>query len=336
MKFAIFSFVAVFATLPVSSSRGSESASDSRLAVETLRAGLEVHPDQAVVLFQDSLQTNPDARRELLAAALDTFGDDVESVTPLIYAARLEFPDEDSVFAEVVLGTLPELAGELRNAFAASQDEMLAALSSTHTPGDSVDVIEGGSGLENAGPVAEMAPSHDFAAEPAAMDEEIRDAIARVTAKTAGKAWPEQQVAEAPVHFKKPDEVRIPRKSRQADESSLFNHLPLDRVDEREIAPGLVKIDDSWRPSESIRLDESKFATGSKEASTSPLEAKVKAMSPAGSIGLPKRPLLPRSRVYYIPPAAGGYESTIDLENGDSAPPALIIRPESASPTSPK
>jgi hypothetical protein len=38
--------------------------------------------------------------------------------------------------------------------------------------------------------------------------------------------------------------------------------------------------------------------------------------------------------VYFIPPAAGSYESTIDLENGEVAPPALIIRPESASPSS--
>ena len=143
-------------------------------------------------------------------------------------------------------------------------------------------------------------------------------------------------MATAPVHFKKPDEVRIPRKSRQADESSLYNHLPLDRVDEREIAPGIVKIDDAWHPSGELRLDETKFAKPGREASTAPLEAKVKEMTPAGSIGLPKRPKLPRSSVYHIPPAAGSYESTIDLESGESAPPALILRPEPSSPTTPR
>lgn len=336
MKFAIFSLVAVFATWTVPFAGASESASDPGLAVETLRAGLEVHPDQAVVLFQDSLQTNPDARRDLFAVALETFGESARAVTPMIYAARLEFPDEDATFAEVVLETLPELAEELRKAFAASPDEMLAMLSSSPAPVDTSEIVDGGSARENEGGVGDPLPVHDLAAESAAMDEEIRDAIARVTAKTAGKAWPEQAVTAAPVHFKKSDEVRIPRKSRQADESSLFNHLPLDRVDEREIAPGLVRIDDSWRPSDAIRLDESKFADSGREASIAPLEAKVKALSPAGSIGLPKRPVFPRSSVYHIPPAAGTYESTIDLENGDSAPPALIIRPESASPTTPR
>lgn len=328
MKFAIFPTLAVIACLSGSLAWSSESAPDSEMAVETLCAGLEVHPDQAVVLFQDSLQTNPDCARALLAAALDTLGDDAAAVIPILYAARLEFPAEDAAFAEVMLETLPELAGELRAAFAASPEEMLAALSTEpgEMPSETAEVTE------------EARPSFDLdlAAESAAMDEEIRDAIARVNAKTAGKAWPEQEVAASPVHFKKPDEVRIPRKSRQADESTLFNHLMLDRNDEREIAPGLVKIDDAWQPSGEIRLDETKFANDGREASTAPLEAKVKAMSPAGSIGLPKRPLLPRSSVYYIPPAAGSYESTIDLENGEVAPPALIIRPESASPTSPK
>jgi hypothetical protein len=326
MKFAIFPTLAAIACLSGSHVWSSESAPDSEMAVETLRAGLEVHPDQAVVLFQDSLQTNPDCARALLAAALDTLGDDAAVVTPILYAARLEFPEDDAAFAEVMLETLPELAGELRAAFAASPEEMLAAL------GSASEAVAN----ETAAVPEESAPSTELAAESAAMDEEIRDAIARVTAKTEGKAWPEQEVVVSPVQFKKSDEVRIPRKSRQADESSLFNHLMLDRTDEREIAPGLVKIDDGWSPSGEIRLDEAKFSHEGREASTAPLEAKVKAMSPAGSIGLPKRPVLPRSSVYYIPPAAGSYESTIDLENGDFAPPALVIRPESASPTSPK
>jgi hypothetical protein len=326
MKFAIFRTLAVIACLSGSHVWGSESALDSEMAVETLRAGLEVHPDKAVVLFQDSLQTNPDCARALLAAALETLGDDAAAVIPILYAARLEFPEEDAAFAEVMLETLPELAVELRAAFAASPEEMLAALGapSEATTSDIAAARE------------DAMPLSDLAAESAAMDEEIRDAIARVTAKSEGKAWPEQDVVVSPVHFKKPDEVRIPRKSRQADESSLFNHLMLDRTDEREIAPGLVKIDDGWSPSDEIRLDETKFSKDGRESSTAPLEAKVKAMSPAGSIGLPKRPVLPRSSVYYIPPAAGSYESTIDLENGEVAPPALIIRPESASPTSPK
>ena len=348
MKFAIFTFLAVFAISPSFFVRGSESASDCATAVETLRAGLEVHPDQAVVLFQDSLQTNPDCRIDLLMAALDTLGDDAESVIPILYAARLEFPDDDTLFAGVVLETLPGLAGELRAAFGASPEEMLTSLAAAspvettgvETAGGSPGEVTGGTVTDEGvgmNRIVEDAPSSpELAAESAAMDEQIRDAIARVTAKASGRVWPEQEVAGDPVHFKKPDEVRIPRRSRQADESSLLNHLPLDRTDEREIAPGVVKIDDAWRPSGELRLDEAKFAKDGREGVTAPLEAKTKEMAPAGSVGLPKRPPLPRSSVYRIPPAAGSYESTIDLESGESAPPALIIRPESASPTTPR
>ena len=328
MKFAILSCVALIACSPISFAWSSESAPDVKMAVETLRTGLEVHPDQAVVLFQDSLRANPSCALALLEAAFETLGDETAAVIPIFYAACLEFPELDAAFAEVMLDTLPELAGKLRAVFAASPEEMLAALSAE----------TGGMTSETAEVRQKVQPSLDLdlASDSAALDEEIREAIARANAKTEGKAWPEQEVAPSPVSFKKPDEVRIPRESLQADESTLFNHLMLDLTDEREIAPGLVKIDDAWQPSGELRLDETKFANDRREASTAPLEAKVKAMSPGGSIGLPKRPLLPRSSVYFIPPAAGSYKSTIDLENGEVAPPALIIRPESASPSSPK
>ena len=326
MKFAILSFVALIVCSPISFAWSSESAPDVKMAVETLRTGLEVHPDQAVVLFQDSLRANPSCALALLEAAFETLGDETAAVIPIFYAACLEFPELDAAFAEVMLDTLPELAGKLRAVFAASPEEMLAALSAE----------TGGMTSETAEVRQKVQPSLDLdlASDSAALDEEIREAIARANAKTEGKAWPEQEVAPSPVSFKKPDEVRIPRESLQADESTLFNHLMLDLTDEREIAPGLVKIDDAWQPSGELRLDETKFASDRREASKAPLEAKVKAMSPGGSIGLPKRPLLPRSSVYFIPPAAGSYKSTIDLENGEVAPPALIIRPASASPSS--
>ena len=315
MKYAILLSLVALAATPFHESTASEAATDCGAAIDTLRAGIEVHPEQAVVLFQDSIQTNPACRRALLSTALEVLGNDPTLLARLIYAARLEFPEDDSLFAEAALSVVPERANDIRAAFIATAEEMAGVL---------------------AGPADEEMVERAPSAESQKMDEEIRDSIARVTAKTEGKAWPEQQLSDQPLAFKKADEVRIPRPSRYADEASLIGSLRLDRHDEREITPTPVKIDDRWEPSDSLRLDETKFAPDDREDATTPLAAKIREMAPAGSVGLPKRPLLPRSSVYYIPPASGSYESTIDLESGASAPPALIIRPESASPTSPR
>ncbi len=317
MKFAIPILLGLFAVFSGIGCLASEAAHDREAAVETLRAGIETHPGQAVVLFQDALQTNPDARRDLLDTALVSLELDPVFLARLLYAARLEFPEDDALFAETALAAVPDRAMDIRAAFLATPQEMAAALSAD------AEVAMAGQGLRE--PPAESRK----------LDEEIRDAIARVAAKTEGKPWPEQALSGGPVHFRKPDEIRIPRLSRYVDESGLVNHLPVDRQDEREIAPGAVRIDDAWRPSGAIQLDESKFASG-KESSTAPLDAKRRTMAPAGSVGLPKRPRLPRSSVYHIPSAADAYESTIDLESGEPVPPALVIRPQAASPSSPR
>ncbi len=315
MKFAIPIVLGVSALLFAGLSCASEAAGDPESAVRTLRDGIEAHPDQALVLFRDALQTNPQARAELLEAALILFRSDPVLPIRLLHAARLEFPEDDARFAETALLAAPERASDIRAAFLATPQEMEAARAAGAT-------------------AAGELPLREPPAESRELDAEIREAIARVAAKTEGKAWPEQALSGVPVRFKKPDEIRIPRLSRYVDESGLVNHLPVDREDEQAIADGAVKIDDAWRPSDALRLDESKFA-GS-EASVAPREATVRAMATAGSVGLPKRPRLPRSSVYHIPSAADSYESTIDLESGDSAPPALVIRPEPASPSSPR
>jgi hypothetical protein len=312
--------------------RASEAAPDSETAVETLRIGIATHPDQAVVLFQDSLQTNPECRRELLVAALGILGGDPAYLTRLLYVARLEFPEDDSLFAEAALSVVPDLPAEIRASFAASTGQMQAVLGGAPVEPFLPPVEPAVAPAPETSPASRRVPSE----ESRRLDEAIREAMSRVAAKTSGRIWPEQSLASDPIRFRKPDEVRISRQSRVADESSLFNHLPLDRSDEREIAPGGVKIDDRSKPAASIRRDESKFARRDREASTAPLDAKLEERSPAGSVALPRRPPLPRSSVYFIPAAAGGYESTIDQAQGGTAPPALIIRPEAASPTAPR
>jgi hypothetical protein len=331
-QFAISFLVAGFALTGASSCRASEAAPDSETAVETLRIGIATHPDQAAMLFQDSLQTNPDSRRDLLVTALGILGDDPVHLTRLLYAARLEFPEDDALFAETALTVIPERSAEIRASFAASAGQMKAVLGGASVEPFLPPVESDAASAQEPPPPPRRGPSE----ESRRLDEAIREAMSRVAAKTTGRLWPEQAVAADPIRFRKHDEVRIPRQSRVADESSLFNHLPLDRSDEREIAPGIVKIDDLSKPAGLIRLDESKFTHKDREASTAPLNAKTSERSPAGSVALPRRPPLPRSSVYYIPPAAGAYESTIDREQGATAPPALIIRPEAASPTAPR
>ncbi len=296
----------------------SEEAESSEAAIMTLMAGFEAHPDQAAVLFQDSLQTNPECRYDLFLVAMRSLQVDAPMLKRLIYTARTEFPDDDALFAEAALEAAPDRAAEIREAFGATPDQMTLAL---------------------AHPEMLVAPpaASTSAEEARRLDEEIREAMARAAAKVEGRAWPEQQVPEAPSHFRKSDEIRVARHSHPIDESTLYNHLPVDREDERAVTPGPVAIDDHWKPASKLRLDESKFAKPVAEegASRAPLDAKIKEMSPSGSVGLPKRPLL-RSSVYFIPPPSGRYESTIDHESGEIAPPQLIIQPQSTSPSRPK
>ena len=315
MKFAIFVFLILLTGRVDREASASEGALDCQSAIETLKAGLEVHPGETVVLFQDSLQSNPACRRQLLMSAIELTGGDAEMLAKLIQVARTEFPGDDSLFAEAAMSVVPERSAEIRQAFMAAPAEMGKPLAATSDgPSDTLP----------------------HPVESQVMDEEIREAIARVTAKTEGKYWPEQKLSEEPLHYRKPDEVRVSRKSRDVDEASLANSGPTDKHDEREITPGPVRLEDSLKPSSEVRLDETRFAKGDKSASVGPLPVGARSIAPAGPVGLPRRPVLSRSSVYYIAPAADSYRSTVDQETGEEHRPALVIRPTPTSPTSPK
>jgi len=315
MKFAISLFLAIVAPALFSSIRASEAAPDCETAIQTLAAGIEVHPTEAVVLFQDSLQTNPGCRRQLFLSAVEFTGAEADLLTRLIYVARTEFPEDDTLFAEAAMSIAPERSPEIREAFMADPATMTATLTS---------------GAETADADSAMAAASQK------MDAEIADAIARVAARTEGKPWPEQQLASEPVQFRKPDEVRVSKKFREADESSLANTVPVDTHDERKITPGPVKLDDASKRPDSLRLDESKLTSGDRSAAAGPREAGARHIAPAGPVGLPLRPPLPKSSVYYIAPAADSYRSTIDYESGEESRPPLVIRPVQTSPTHPR
>jgi hypothetical protein len=315
MKFAIFFPAVCFLCFSAAFSRASESAVNAQAAIDTLIAGVEVHPDQAAVLFQDALQTNPGSRRELLVAALHLAEGDVDLIRRLIFIARVEFPGDDNLFAEAALTASPERGADIRTAFLATPHEMQEVLASA--------------------PVDE-APLRQPSVESQKMDEDIRDAIARMTAKMEGKPWPEQRLSDESLTFRKPDDLRISLRSRDVDESSLNNTFPRDLHDERELVPLPVYLDDSRGPSPDLRLDESKFTSGDRSSITGPLMAGSRSIAPAGAVGLPIRPALRRSSVYFISPPAESYQSTVDQERAEMLRPPLIIRSAPTSPTSPR
>lgn len=293
--------------------RASESASDCESANNTLVAGLMAHPNQAPMLFLDALRTNPGCRRDLLRLAMQFADEEPEMLKNILFIAREEFPGEQTSFAELALSVLPDQSGLIREAFFSDlKPAAPVAPAAVATP--------------SAPALVELPPEAND------LDDGIREAIARMSAKVEGKLWPEQHVSKEKINYHQPDDVRIPRESRDADESSLENGVPIDTHDERKIAPGQVVINDSWRPNDTIKLDESKFSQ--RQDTRVALEARKREIAPAGAVGFPMQYPMPKSSIYYIPPAKGDFRSTIDMDDSERA--ALIIRSSSSAPTTPK
>jgi hypothetical protein len=280
----------------------SESAVDCGSASKTLSAGLQVQPDDTLVLFLDSLRTNPGCRRNLLITAVEASKADSVMIKNLIFIARQEFPTDQSLFAEAALGAAPEHIDTIRNAFMADDEVMKESLRA----------------YEEEPQLVVMPP------EVQVMNEDLREAIARMTAKVEGKHWPEQNVGSEPVKYKRSDEIRVSRDSKRADETSLENSIPIDTADEQKITTTQLRINDHWEKGDEIRLDETKFVKETRGDSRSLREARKREISTAGAVGFPKRPVLRRPS-YYIPPSRGDYRSTIDLDDNERH--RLIIRP---------
>lgn len=288
----------------------SESALDCHTASQTLIAGLESQPEHALPLFLDSLQANPGCRNDLLQAAVEFTSDRPQLLEQVIFIARQEFPEEQTSLAEVALTAAPEQSELIRHAFFA----MLESDSSSS---------EGGNPGEE--PLASLVTLPEEAEE---LDDDIREAIARMAAKVEGKTWPEQSVDDESLRFRQPDDVRVSLGSYFADETSLENAIPIDTVDERRSEAGTLRIRDWKSKREPLRLDESKFHREDTQDATSMKEARKREIAPAGAVEFPSRPTMSRSAVYYIPPAGGDFRSTIDLD--DERRPSLVIRPKPA------
>ncbi|MEM6916122.1 MAG: hypothetical protein AAF491_06095 [Verrucomicrobiota bacterium] len=287
-----------------------ESALNCESASNTLVAGLIAQPAQAPMLFLDALRTNPGCRRDLVRLGIQFSENDPEMLKKLLFIARQEFPSEETEFASLALSEVPEQSDLIREAFFSNPEPERSVPSRIPSPPALV----------------ELPPEAND------LDDGIREAIARMSAKVEGKIWPEQHVSDEEITYHKRDDIRIPRESRNADERSLENGIPIDKTDERRLAPGKVVINDSWRPNDAIELDESKFGM---QSDTRVLrEARKREIAPAGAVGFPRKYPVPKSSVYYIPPAKGDFRSTIDLN--DSKRPPLVIRAPSSAPTTPK
>ncbi|MAS92326.1 MAG: hypothetical protein CMO55_03950 [Verrucomicrobiales bacterium] len=310
MKFAT-SFLSGFLIWCVlAPSHASESALDCGTAEETLRAGIEADPANTLMFFEDALQTNPGCRRALTIATIEASNPDADLLTQIIYVARNVFPGEETLIAEAVMITAPEFGDIVRQAFMKPQSEVAAAITKADAKSHSEEI-----------------PEQDQK-----MDEEIREAMARMSARIEGRPWPEQEVSHEPLHFKKSDDIRV-SKARNVDETTLYNSLPVDDNDEQTIVPEPAKFSDKKKEDDDFRLAFDDFGDKGTTASTEPKEARKKKLSPAGAVGVPLQPEWKGSSVYFIPPE--GYSSTIDQEESPTPRPKLIIRSAPASETMP-
>ncbi|MEM9280521.1 MAG: hypothetical protein AAGA96_01720 [Verrucomicrobiota bacterium] len=324
MKLASVVFLALvtFFSLP-SSLPASEAASDCESAVEIFESGVESRPGDLLIFYLDALRTNPGCRRSLLISALNAAKGDDMMMRWVIFTSRQEFPEEMSMMAEAALSAAPEYNDLIREAFVVDRGTV------------SSELAQFGEAASLGNLSMDEVPSQlvELPEETQQLDEELREAIARMTAKVEGKMWPEQEVEEMDISYRQRDELRVSKTRISVDEGSLENQLPFDSKDERKHVREQIVIDDHPYERSDFRLDESKFAKGSQMDSRVASEVRKRELAPAGSVGLPQGPKLPRSSVYYIAPASGDYQSTIDLDLRSEPRPTLVIRSAPAVPT---
>jgi hypothetical protein len=224
--------------------------------------------------LKKSLQEYPSHRAELIAAALETFAADEQNKERVIFVARETFPDETTVLVEELMLLDPDAVGSLRTAFLADTATMRVALAevgekepapSSKSPAPvMVEAEEAADPAELTIDLAQVEPiAGTFAL---AVDESLIDPASAVDASfdfhsthkvpSISSPAPLSSVSEEEASK---DHMKMAETSASADESSLNNSLEFDESDERFLAKATVRIDDAWKPSEDIYLDESKF-----------------------------------------------------------------------------
>ena len=347
MKLAFVVILSCFLAISVSQSYASEFAVDCRSAVQVFEDRVQAEPCNLLPLYIATLQKNPGCRRDLLVSAVRASNGDVRTMRWVIFVSRQKFPNELTLLAEAAMSELPDYGEVIREAFFVEESEMEIELAEATNP--KIPGLEGSvvlmprseptmqvASAEIAEIVPESVPELQSALVklPEAaqlLDEDIHEATVRMTAKIEGEFWPELEVSKADFTYRQSEKLRVTSK-RLVDEQSMDNSLPIDTIDERMMLPMAVKINDDWKPSEDIHLDESRF-TKSKSENRVAAVARKKELAPAGSVGLPQLHRLARSGSYLVTPAGGDYNSTIDRDGRNSMRPSLLIRPVSSSPT---
>ena len=315
MKLAFVVILSCFFAISVSQGYASGFPVDCRSAVQVFEDGVQEEPSTLLPLYMATLEKNPGCRRDLLVSAVRASNGDVRTMRSVIFVSRQEFPNELTLLAEAAMSELPEFGEVIREAFFVEKSEMEIELAEIVQ--ESVPDLQ--SALVKLPGAAQL------------IDENIHRATFRMTAKVKGKVWPKKEVSKPDFTYRQSEKLRVTSK-RPVDEQSMDNSLPIDTIDERMMLPMAIKINDDWKPSEDIRLDESRFTKSKSENRVATLVRK-KELAPAGSVGLPLLPRLARFGSSLIPLADGDYNSTIDRDGRNSMRPSLLIRPVSSSPT---
>jgi hypothetical protein len=265
---SILSVLSLVITTGMFDGRASESVDEMERTKESAVSSLK--------FLKKSLGEYPDHRAELIAAALQTFAADEENQHRVIYVAREVFPNETTALVEELMLLNADVVVSLRPAFLADTAVVRAALAELRA--DETDTVNpaAASHLPLVAIDEEVAPAESAidmsqalatdATFALAVEESMVDPSTAVdtsfdlrasdrsplpSPKDSSVHGPEKEVAR--------DQIKLPEESLSADESSLNNALEFDEANERDLAKSPVRIDDAWKPSEDIYLDESKF-----------------------------------------------------------------------------
>lgn len=287
---------------------------DCSSAVRIFEDRVKAQPHNLLPLYIGALQKNTGCRGDLLTSAVRASNGDSRMLRWIIFVSRQEFPHKLDLLTNAAETDIPEWEEGIGKALFVEESEM-ADLS----PG-----VDGPSLTETQLSLDELSEEAEK------LDEDIHEALARMSARVAGKTWSDEGTVETDFFNQKADTIHV-SPGGWPDEHGMDNSLPIDMLDERIMLPMAIKIDDDWKPSEEVELDESKF-TKSSSKSRIAAAARKKELAPASAVGLPRAPNLVTPEVNEIFSVGGDYSSTIDRDKRDSIRPSLVIR--SAPPLS--
>lgn len=287
---------------------------DCSPAVRIFEDRVRAQPHNLLPFYISALQENPGCRGDLLTSAVRASNGDSRMVRWVIFVSRQEFPHKLNLLGETATTDVPEWEEVIREALFVEEAEMADLLLG----------VDGASLTDTQSSLGELSE------EAVKLDEDIREALARMSARAEGKAWSGEGMVYTDFFNQQADTIHV-SPGGWSDEYGMDNSLPIDTLDERIILPMAIKIDDDWKPSKEVYLDESKF-TKSSSNSRIAAAARKKELAPASAVGLPRGPKPARPELSETFSVGGDYSSTIDCDERDSIRPSLVIR--SAPPLS--